>query len=450
MKGLSFKSYWVLMMLILFSATFSYAAEAPHTGPGSIAPMLKKILPAVVNLTVQVKPQPFAPSRPGQKNDSDASRSLISIGSGVIVDAKNGYILTNVHVLEDAQTITVTLYDGRHYTAKIIGVDKPSDVALVQIKAKNLTAVTLGDSTRLEVGDKVAVIGNPFGQLTQSVTSGIVSALGRATLGIEGYENFIQTDAPINPGNSGGALVNMDGELIGINTAIVSPQQGTGIGFAIPSNMAKTVMQQLIQYGNVRRGALGVGAQDITPQLASAFDLNLSKGAVITQVMPSSPAERAGLQVGDVVSSINGTDIKNANDVVNAIAFLRVDSKANLIIIRNGKSIPFTTAITDPQKSRDLEKAKDPFLFGATLKDFTVTNPIHRDVSGVLVIGVDLDSNAWHADLRPGDIIVSANKIPVSTINDLRKISSKAKETLLLNIVRGPAAIFLVINREEI
>ena len=223
---------------------------------------------------------------------------------------KNGYILTNAHVIADAQTIVVTLGDGRHYTAKTIGADKPSDVALIQITAKNLTAVPVGDSNKVKAGDFVAAIGNPFG-LNQTVTSGIVSALGRTTLGIESYENFIQTDAPINPGNSGGALIDMQGELIGLNTAILAPNQGSiGIGFAIPANMAKSVMNQLIQYGDVKRGILGIGAQDITPELASAFNLNVTKGAAVTLVLSDSPAQQAGVQVGDIVTAVNGSEVK--------------------------------------------------------------------------------------------------------------------------------------------
>ncbi len=197
----------------------------------------------------------------------------------------------------DATNVAITLGDGRHFTAKIIGLDKPSDVALLQIKAKNLTAMTLANSNDLKVGDFVAAIGNPFG-LNQTVTSGIVSALGRTTLGIENYENFIQTDAPINPGNSGGALINMQGQLIGINTAILAPNSGSvGIGFAIPANMAKSVMLQLIQYGNVKRGVLGIGAQDITPELANAFNIGTTRGAAVTQVLPDSPAQHGGIKL---------------------------------------------------------------------------------------------------------------------------------------------------------
>lgn len=351
---------------IFFSCSFFMSLNCFSAGTppaeSSIAPMLQTILPAIVNIKAIIKVTDFNTLREiiKQRNSKDQDNSeqalpttFVSVGSGVIVEAKNGYILTNAHVINDAQTITVTLTDGRHFTAKVIGADKPSDVALLQIRGKNLTAAPFGDSNNVKVGDFVAAIGNPFG-LSQSVSSGIVSAVGRSMLGIENYENFIQTDAPINPGNSGGALVNMQGQLVGINTAILAPDRGNiGIGFAIPSNMAKSVMDQLLQYGDVKRGVLGIGAQDITPELVSAFKLNVSKGAAVTQVLPNSPAQTAGLQVGDVITSVNGAEIKNASDVVNTIGFLRVDSKANIGIVRNNKPITATVSLSDPKKTAE-------------------------------------------------------------------------------------------------
>src|SRR3989338_11408194 len=309
-----------LFILAVTLGQTSFSAIPPNT---SIAPMIQNVLPAVVNIRAQIKITDFNTLREIQKqnetnknnknNDNDNENNneqtppgtFVSVASGVIVDATNGYILTNAHVISDAQSVIVTLGDGRHFTAKIIGMDKPSDVALLQIKASNLIPAPMGDSNQLKVGDFVAAIGNPFG-LNQTVTSGIVSALGRTTLGIENYENFIQTDAPINSGNSGGALVNMQGQLVGINTAILAPDRGSiGIGFAIPTNMAKRVMEQLIEYGNVKRGVLGIGAQDITPELAIAFNIHSSKGAAVTQVVSDSPAAQAGIQIGDIITSVN-------------------------------------------------------------------------------------------------------------------------------------------------
>jgi len=440
----------ILFILSLIVSTHCFASY-----PGSsLAPMLKKTLPAVVNIRAQIKIvdintlNKLQQEQAKSENGGEMPDKFISVASGVIVDAKQGYIITNAHVVIDAISVIVTLHDGRHYNAKLIGADKESDVALLQIKAKNLMALPLADTGNLEVGDIVAAIGNPFG-LNESVSSGIVSALGRTTLGIESYENFIQTDASINPGNSGGALVNADGKLIGINTAILAPAKGNiGIGFAIPASMAKSVMQQLLQYGDVKRGALGVGAEDITPDLATALKVDPNSGAVVTQVIASSPAQTAGLQVGDIITSVNGNHIKSANDLVNAIAFLRVNSKANMNLLRDKKSISLTAQITDPQKQQQTELQLNPLLFGVTLKDFSILSPIHGDVKGVLVVSVEENSMAWHADLRQGDIINSANQQPVTGIADLKKAAIQSNNSMLLHILRGPGAIFLVIKNE--
>ncbi len=440
----------VFTLLLIFTSMISGTSIAGTPVNPTLAPMLKKVLPSVVNIRAQIRITDINTLAKLQKTQRGevVPDKFLSVGSGVIVNAEKGYILTNAHVVDDAERVTVTLSDGRHYTAKNIGADKPSDVALLQIQAKNLTPIVLGNSNNLEVGDVVAAIGNPFG-LNQSVTSGIVSALGRSTLGIENYENFIQIDAPINPGNSGGALVNTQGELVGINTAILAPDRGSiGIGFAIPANMAKSVMQQLIQYGNVRRGALGIGAQDITPELATAFNLSASKGAVVTQVMPNSPAEKAGLQIGDIITTVNGSEIKNANDVVNSIGFIRVDSKASISVLRKNKSLTLSAELMDPKKRAQINAQMDPFLYGVSLKDFTLLSPIHGNINGVLVASVQDDTNAWHSDLRPGDVITSANQQKITSISELQKIAASSKDSLLLNILRGPGAVFLVINKE--
>ncbi len=451
-------------LLLICASLFSELSLSAGPIDASIAPMLQKALPSVVNIRAQIKITDFNTLREIQKlrqqrsnnnqdnnsnDDQPVPDTFVSVGSGVILDAKNGYILTNAHVVTDAQIIAVTLGDGRHYTAKLIGSDKPSDVALLQIKAKNLTAAIIGDSNKLKVGDFVAAIGNPFG-LSQTVTSGIVSALGRTTLGIENYENFIQTDAPINPGNSGGALIDMQGQVVGINTAILAPDRGSiGIGFAIPINMAKSVMDQLIEYGNVKRGVLGISAQDITPELASAFNITDTQGAAVTQVTPNSPAQQSGLQVGDVIVSVNNVPIKNASDVVNTIGFLRVDSKTNIDILRNNKRITVSVTLSDPKKRKQTIEQQNPFLYGIGLKEFQVYSPTQGNIRGVLVVSVEEDTNAWRSDLRAGDVIISANKQPVATVDDLKAAASKSNNVLLLNVLRGPGAIFLVINKQE-
>lgn len=436
-------------------AVFVTSIQAGSATTTTLAPMLKSVLPAIVNIRAQIKITDLNTLSRLQKEQQTKGLNgpipdqVLSIGSGVIVDADKGYILTNAHVVEDAERVIVTLSDGHHYTAKAIGMDRPSDIALLQIKAKNLTAIQLANSNTLKVGDFVAAIGNPFG-LNQSVTSGIVSALGRNTLGIEAYENFIQIDAPINPGNSGGALVNTAGQLVGITTAILAPDHGNiGIGFAIPSNQALSVMRQLLAYGNVKRGTLGVGVQDITPELASAFHVTQDKGAVVTLVMPNSPGEQAGLKAGDIITQVNGVDIGSANDLVNAIGFVRVDSKAALTVLRQGRTLTINARLSDP-KTREAENAKkDPFLYGVALKNFHLLSPIHGKIEGILVVSVEEDTNAWRSDLRAGDVITSVNQQKVTTVDDLKKIANETKDDLLLNVLRNNGAIFLVISQES-
>jgi Do/DeqQ family serine protease len=445
------RKFCIVSISLLCFFSFISANAGVIVAP-TLAPMLHRILPTIVNIRAQIKVTDVAALNKlerSRNSDGPIPDKYLSVGSGVIVDANKGYILTNSHVVSNAESITVTLGDGRHYTAKTIGLDKPSDVALLQINAKNLQAIVIGNSNNLKVGDLVAAIGNPFG-LNQTVTSGIISALGRTTLGIENFENFIQTDAPINPGNSGGALVDSTGALIGINTAILAPEHGSvGIGFAIPSNMAKSVMQQLIEYGNVRRGMLGVGAQDIDPELSTALNLKIEKGAAITLIMPNSPAEKAGLKVGDVITSVNGADVKNANDVVNAIGFVRVNSTATIHLLRNNKNYVFSAVLTDPESRKKSSELLNPYLFGVGLKNFSLLSPTHGDIKGVLVVSVEEDSNAWHADLRPGDIIRSVNQQAVTKISELHQVvNGNKQEGLLLNVLRGAGAIFLVINKE--
>ncbi len=443
----------ILSLTLIFSAN-TFASSTPIDS--SLAPMLQNIMPAIVNVKAQIKVTNYNVLRELQKRRSEQgdnsnqaqSGIVVSVASGVVMDAKNGYILTNAHVINDAQTITITLSDGRHFTAKILGVDKPSDIALLQIKAKNLTAVPVGNSNNVKVGDFVAAIGNPFG-LNQTVTSGIVSAIGRTTLGIENYENFIQTDAPINPGNSGGALISMQGQLIGINTAILAPNQGSiGIGFAIPANMAISVMNQLVRYGNVKRGVLGIVAQDVTPDLAEAFNLEISKGAAIALVLADSPAAQAGMKVGDIITAVNGIPIKSASDVVNTVGFLRVDSKITVDLLRQNKPLSVSAILSDPKKREIAIAATDPFLYGVGLKNFDQYSPIHGTVDGVLVVSVQENTSAWNADLRPGDVITSVNQEKIKNIDELKAISSKATNKLLVNVLRGAGSIFLVLSKE--
>lgn len=411
----------------------------------TLAPMLERATPAVVNIATEARVKtarnPLLDDPVFRRffnvPDQPRERRTQSAGSGVIVDAERGYVLTNHHVIEGADTITVTLRDGRQLAAKLIGSDPDSDVAVVQIPASKLVALPFADSDRLRVGDFVVAIGNPFG-LGQTVTSGIVSALGRSGLGIEGYEDFIQTDASINPGNSGGALVNLRGELVGINTAILAPGGGNiGIGFAIPVNMARQLMEQIVRHGEVRRGLLGVAAQDLTPQLAQAFGLERDGGAVVSQVSPRSSAEHAGIRPGDVITAINERPVRDAAALRNAIGVMRVGDEARVDLLRDGKPFSVTARIGEQHSEPASGQGLNPRLQGASFAD--------GPDGGVQVRSVEPGSAAARAGLRRGDLIVSVNRQPVADVEAFRALTSGAR-TLLLNIQRGGGALFLMLQ----
>lgn len=442
-----------ITLLILVASIANASTPSTQT----IAPMLKKVMPAIVNVRAEgqitLPPSLMVNPRNGQiippKNGGKANiRPIMQMGSGVIINPDRGYIITNAHVLKHAKDITVTLNDHRTFKAKLIGEDSASDIAVLRIKAKNLHTLPLGDSNKLEVGDFVAAIGTPFG-LTQTVTAGIVSALQRDDLNIEGYENFIQTDAAINPGNSGGALVTYAGKLVGINTAILSPGGGNvGIGFAIPINMANSIMEQLIKYGEVRRGLLGIFAQPLTVDLRSAFDLaSTVTGTVITSVNPDSPAAQAGLNVGDVILSINKQKVSSPIQVRNIIGLLRVGSKIKLTILRGGKTLTKTATITGSEAQMKALQQEQPFLSGISLSDVNnIQSAAHGKIRGVQVLTVAPQSPATEAGLMPGDIIISANSKAVQNISELYKMAKTNKKHLLLNVIRGPGALFIVIK----
>jgi Do/DeqQ family serine protease len=420
----------------------------------SLAPMLERVLPSVVNIAtesrvrVQDNPllqDPFFRRFFGVPN-VPRERQTQALGSGVIVDAKHGYVLTNNHVVAKADEITVTLKDGRSLKAKLVGTDPETDVAVVQIPAKNLTAVPLADSDKLRVGDFVVAIGNPFG-LGQTVTSGIVSALGRTGLGIEGYEDFIQTDASINPGNSGGALVNLRGQLVGINTAIIAPGGGNvGIGFAIPVNMTQQVMTQLIQHGEVHRGRLGVLVQDLTPDLAKAFDIKETHGAVISKVIKDSAAEKAGLMAGDVVIGVNGKPVNTSSELRNSIGLLPVGETVTLDVVRDGKSRSVKVTIAETVQDKLEGKHINPRLQGATFGAIEEGNPEYGRLKGIVVLEIASGSPAWASGLRKNDVIVSVNRRPVTTLQEFQKIAQGGNRSLLLNVRRGDGALFILIQ----
>lgn len=426
----------------------------------TLAPMLKQVIPAIVNVAVQGIMPPIPKEDEDPKSDSQDNRQLpgkprkfASSGSGVIIDPQNGIIVTNDHVVRYAKVITITLNDGRRLKAKFLGGDSETDIAILKIEAKNLKGLVIGDSDKAEVGDFVVAIGNPFDLNSfgnsQSATFGIISALKRSALNIEGIENFIQTDAAINPGNSGGALVTSKGELIGINTAIISPYGGNvGIGFAIPVNMVKDVTQQIIKYGSVHRGLMGIFVQHLTPELAQALGYSDSfKGALVSQVNPSSPAEQAGLQAGDIITQINETRILEATQVKTTISLLRVGAKVNINIMRNNKPMTLTSVVTDVRDHEQKLQASNPFLYGLALRNFEQESPMHGKISGIQIMAAAESSAGWRAGIRPGDVIIGANKQPVIDVKSLQQIATQKKaDHLLLQILRGPGAMFLLVD----
>ena len=448
-----------VLTALLFTLALTTVAPTLAALPGAdsqgnilptLAPMLDKVTPAVVNISTRGRVRsednpllqdPFFRRFFGAPPDQSPPREQPpqSLGSGVIVDAAKGYILTNNHVIAKAEEVTVTLRDGRTVMAKLVGTDPETDVAVIQIIAKNIVALPIADSEKLRVGDFVVAIGNPFG-LGQTVTSGIVSALGRTGLGLEGYENFIQTDASINPGNSGGALVNLRGELVGINTAIYAPGGGSiGIGFAIPTSMAHYIMRQLIEFGEVKRGRLGVQMQNLTPDLAKAFNIEEQQGAVVSKITKGLPADKAGLQVGDIVTTVNGRPVNDATTVRTTVGLMRVGEKINMGIIRNGKHRSVTLILGEAENSM-------PRLAGATLAPIEKGSPLYQRVEGMIVVNVEANSRAWSARLRKGDIIISINNQPVRTTAELERAIKDSSKRMLLNIRRGNNSMFIVIQ----
>ncbi len=450
-KNLRFAFIYALATL----AVASHAALPPAVGETpmpTLAPMIKRVSPAVVNIATRGTIRERSPQNPLLEDPffrrffdipdmGPRERQFQSAGSGVIFDAKNGYIVTNAHVVDNATEITVTLQDGRDLTATVVGSDVPSDVAVLKVPPEALIQVALGDSTRLEVGDFVVAIGNPFG-LQHTVTSGIVSGLGRSGINPDGYEDFIQTDASINPGNSGGALVNLRGELVGINSAILSRSGGNiGIGFAIPVNMARSIMDQLLKYGSVKRGLLGVNIYSLTPDMAKSLNLANTQGVLVSQVTEGSAAEKAGIKAGDVITSINNQSIKSNSELRNAIGLSRVGDKLDVALIRDRKPLHVTavineiptTAATTPNPRSGSGAAPDssavhPGLKGATLAD--------APEGGVIVKAVEPRSAAEAAAIRVGDRIEGANRQSIAGLKELRDVAKRGG-ALVLTIRRG-------------
>ncbi|TDN59678.1 serine endoprotease DegP [Scandinavium goeteborgense] len=475
MSALALSLSLALSPLSALAAETASSATTAQQMP-SLAPMLEKVMPSVVSINVEGSTtvntprmgrnfqqffgdnsplcqdgSPFqnsplcqgggqgGPGAPGGNGGSQQEK-FMALGSGVIIDAAKGYVVTNNHVVDNASTIKISLSDGRKFDAKVVGKDPRSDIALIQIQdPKNLTAIKLADSEALRVGDYTVAIGNPFG-LGETVTSGIVSALGRSGLNVENYENFIQTDAAINRGNSGGALVNLNGELIGINTAILAPDGGNiGIGFAIPSNMVKSLTEQMVKYGQVKRGELGIMGTELSSDLAKAMKVDAQRGAFVSQVLPNSSAAKAGIKAGDVITSLNGKPITSFSALRAQVGTMPVGSKIALGLVRDGK--PVNVSLELQQSSQTQVDSSSIFngIEGAEMSNKGADK-------GVVVSSIKPGTQAAQIGLKKGDVIVGANQQPVKNIADLRKLLESKPNVLALNIQRGDSTIYLLMQ----
>lgn len=461
MKKRNFVLTSIALGLSVLTAPMMSVAETPtEISAGqvmpSLAPMLEKVLPSVVSISVEGKQKSNAAQMdddipeefkfffgPDMFDRDRAPRNFKGLGSGAIINAEKGYVLTNNHVIKDADKITVQLHDGREFKAKVIGADEMSDVALIQVeKPKNLTALKLADSDKLRVGDFTVAIGNPFG-LGQTVTSGIVSALGRSMGSDSGtYENYIQTDAAVNRGNSGGPLINLNGELIGINTAILSPSGGNaGIAFAIPSNMANNLVQQILEFGEVRRGMLGIKGGELNADLAQAFDIEAKKGAFISEVMPGSAADKAGLKAGDVITAINGQAISSFAEMRAKIATSGAGKEIDLTYLRDGKSNNAKVTLQSDDQTQTRANGLLPALDGAELNNYD-----EKDMKGVAITKIKPNSLAEQRGLKSGDVIIGINRQKVENLGQLRKILESKPSAIALNIIRGDSNFYLLVQ----
>ena len=452
---MSFRHYVLASAVVVSSMGFSVTANAAlpffsdkKDEVPSLAPMLEEATPAVVSIAVkgtqtsrQQVPEMFQYFF-GAPQEQVQERPFRGLGSGVIIDAKKGYVVTNSHVVDNADEITVKLTDGREFTAKKLGADEQSDIALLKIDPDDLKAIPLADSDELRVGDFVVAIGNPFG-LSQTVTSGIVSALGRSGLNIGGYEDFIQTDAAINRGNSGGALVDLHGRLVGINTAIFGPNGGNvGIGFAIPSNMMKSLADQIAEYGEVRRGLLGIVGSDIDAGLAEAMNANVNIGAFVSEVTPESAAEDAGIEAGDIITEVNGRKINSFLELRARISSMGAGAEVELTLLRKGEEVTVEVVLGDATQATVTAQQIHPALEGATLTN----GADEAGNAGVVISDIERTSPAARIGLKPDDVIVGVNRKRTSSVSDFRNALDDASGVIALNVKRGNSTLYLVIR----
>jgi serine protease Do/serine protease DegQ len=439
----------VCLALLLMSAVTTAALPASVDGESipSLAPLVERVSPAVVNIRVSqtvTRGSPFGDDAFrrffGLPDVPRGSQEVQSAGSGVIVDAERGYILTNHHVVEDADEIKISLIDGTILDAEVVGSDAATDIALLRVSGDSLVDMPIGDSEAVRVGDFVLAIGNPFG-LSHTVTSGIVSALGRTGISRNGYEDFIQTDASINPGNSGGALVNMRGELVGINSAIFSRSGGNiGIGFAVPTEIASSIMSQILDFGEVRRGLLGVSISQVDEEVAEALNASVDSGALVTEIVPGSAAEDSGLRVDDIIVGVNEEKITNAAELSNAIGLKVSGEKVDIEYIRDGKTRHTIATLGQQQIARTTGADIHPGLAGAEFTSSSATR-----TGGIEVTSVAPDSPAAQRGLRAGDVITAVNRRAVRDLQQLTEIA-RANRILFLLVQRGDRALMLQIR----
>jgi Do/DeqQ family serine protease len=447
------RTQFLLAGLLLANASISIAALPEYVDNEplpSLAPLVERVAPAVVNIRVSQTVENRSPFGDdafrrffGVPDSSGGAREVASAGSGVIVDAARGYILTNHHVVENADEIQVSLMDGEILDAEIVGSDAATDIALLKVKADGLVEMPIGDSEIVRVGDFVLAIGNPFG-LGHTVTSGIVSALGRTGISRTGYEDFIQTDASINPGNSGGALVNMRGELVGINSAIISRSGGNvGIGFAVPTEIADSIMNQILDFGEVRRGLLGVSIQTIDSEVAKVLEINVDSGALISMIEPGSAAEEAGLRVDDIIVEVNKEKISGASELRNTIGLMGSGEKIDIKYVRDDETLTTTATLRQQQQRTAAPTSGVEIHPGLAGVEFATSSTTAS--GGIEVASVVPDSPAAQRGLRSGDVITAANRREVRGLDDLATIAA-ANSRLFLLVQRGDRAILLQIR----
>jgi serine protease Do/serine protease DegQ len=447
----AFATAMALVLAVPVASDFAQAQSAQQIpvrdGIPTLAPLVEKVIPTVVNVQVKAKvsmadqqqgdPFRFFNLPRGQMPPQERQ----SAGSGIIIDAKKGYILTNHHVIADATDIQVTLHDRRQLTAKMVGSDEGTDIALLQVDAKDLDALPIGDSNELRVGDYVFAVGSPFG-LQKTVTSGIVSALGRSGGGIEEYEDFIQTDAAINPGNSGGPLVNLKGELVGVNTAILGPAGGNvGVGFAVPTSMVKGVIAQLQEFGEVRRGRIGVAISDVTPEVAANLGIDRTEGALIGSVEKGTPADKAGIRAGDVAIELDGKPLRGSADLRNRIGMLTVGTDVNITVLREGQKKTFKVNIG---KAATAQLAKLPDRQALEGASFSGTSR-GDDATGAKVTNIEQGSPAERIGLEVGDIVTAVNTKSVKSLEEFQTAMAGSKRSTVLHVQRGDERRVIVV-----